>query len=540
MYFYLPVLIGSNSTVALGFLLVVILLFPSPSIHSFSMPGGLPVHFFNNAGASQMAPQVLERIMCHLQLEMKEGGYNAAAIVQEEHFGVYQTIGRLINASDPMFEIALVESATVAWTRIFYSMADSILDRALDQSGSSYDYSEARLQKVILVSEAEYAANIVAILKYAREQNQRSRAIQWRVFAIPSTLIKSDRNDQDYTFSTGVVDVEIFEDIVSGRWEVEEWKDLAKGSEIIGEGCDHDGGRRQMVRIKPEDIALVCITHIPTNSGIINPVNEIGKCIEEFNTKAMSETGDTLPSILYIVDACQSIGQISVDVQCMRAHALTATGRKYLRGPRGTGFLFVKSDVVAKLIPSEVDHAAAPLTFQTKGDLSNKEEFEDKYISIDIGYKKGAGRFEYWESNLSTRLGLGVAVSYCVDEIGVEYIEKRIIELSAILCQRLNTICPIEIYHADSIQCGIVTFSVKGMDPTSIKKTMLSPLGDERFELSVVPRTSTPIDSARTDVEDLIRISLSYINTFDEIESFINKLGDLVGMDEDRNSGNLM
>lgn len=522
----MPVLTGNRSSVALGFFLVVILLFPSPRIYSLSMPESLPVRFFNNAGASQMAPQVFERIVCHLQLEMKEGGYNAAAIAQEEHSKVYQTIGRLINASDPMFEIALVESATVAWTRIFYSMADSILDRALAQLGSSYDYSEARLQKVILVSEAEYAANIVAILKYTREQNQRSHAIQWRVFAIPSTLKKYDGHDQDSTFSTGVVNVDIFEDIVSGRWEVEEWKDLAKGSKEIGEGNDQGGESKQMIGIKPEDIALVCITHIPTNSGVINPVNEIGECIDKFNTKVMSETGVNLPSILYIVDACQSIGQISVNVQCMRAHALTATGRKYLRGPRGTGFLFVKSDVAAKLIPSEVDHASAPITFETKG--AHKQEFENKYIDIEIGYRKGAGRFEYWESNLSTRLGLGVAVSYCVDEIGVEYIEKRIKDLRAILCQRLHTIGRVQIYHRDSIQCGIVTFSVKGMDPTLIKKTMLSPLGGERFELSVVPRTSTPIDSATTCAEDLIRISLSYMNTVDEIDSFINKLGDLV------------
>jgi selenocysteine lyase/cysteine desulfurase len=101
--------------------------------------------------------------------------------------------------------------------------------------------------------------------------------------------------------------------------------------------------------------AIVCVTHIPTNSGILNPVQEIGEAIAHYNENARDKQ-----TILYLVDACQSVGQLDVNVQLIRCHGLTGTGRKYLRGPRGTGFLFVTSAI--DLIPSHIDHACAPVT----------------------------------------------------------------------------------------------------------------------------------------------------------------------------------
>jgi selenocysteine lyase/cysteine desulfurase len=530
-----------------------------------------PLHFFNNAGASPSPPKVLETILAHLDLEVKEGGYGAAKIVQEDgrldH--VYDAVIKLINAASPM-EVALVESATVAWTRAFYSMVDYILELELEleQRRGDTDININTnmnanilppLEKVILVSEAEYAANIVAIVKFCSDQNRRHGAfIRWKIYVIPSTQIHVNVGNSNggpkaemEMESTGIIDVEQFRTMLAGEMDISRLQEVRLG---IDKGNGNNEikslGSRTLptLILDPANIVMVCVTHIPTNSGIINPVSEVGKLIDHYNVKNEnthtytygSSSSSSMPRIFYLVDACQSIGQIAVDVQEMWAHAISATGRKYLRGPRGTGFLYMKRDLADTLCPSEVDHAAAPISFRVGNDNDNGNGNGNSLVGretleIDIKYSAGARRFEYWESNVSAKLGLGAAIDHLNGgDVGIQMVERRIIHAASRLRKLLEPIENVVLYHNhQSIQlCGIVCFSVKGVESNVVKDAMgvavvasgtCSENGD-RFELSVVPRTSTPIDSSNTGTCDLVRASLSYFNTNEEIERFVVKL----------------
>ena len=474
---------------------------------------------FNNAGASTSPPEVTNTIIQHLQLEVEVGGYHAASLVNIDK--VYSSIARLIGIDDgstdnksqittydPRDGIALVESATVAWTRVFYSMLETKERELILQHQNNNAISNEKKELVILVSEAEYAANLVAAVKFARDHITYN-TIQWRVIAIPSTKCEGD-------IPTGVIDLEAFRSIL-------------KGSYSIGESrC-----------IDPSSIVMVCITHIPTNAGIINPVDEIGQMIHEYNSLNNDDT--KLPKIMYLVDGCQSIGQIQVNVKEMQCHALAATGRKYLRGPRGTGFLYVQKSIANVLEPSHIDHAAAPVVRMPTPSSQMHSLEEDNEFGLSHTYQPGARRFEFWESNISTRLGLGAAIDVALD-VGMENIEKKCASLGRKLRQQLlHTIQGVQVYHAEESTCGIVTFSIDDVDATIIKERMQNGIEDLEdssndiccFHLSVVPASSTPIDSTSTGLGDrrLLRASLSYFNTDDEIDMFCKALCKVIGVE---------
>ena len=510
---------------------------------------------FNNAGASPSPPVVVHTVTAHMNREVELGGYLAAARAEQQLDGVYASAHRLIhgsgvgdgahnggggNANDgkqARREIALVESATVGWTRVFYSMAECLARQArreaaalADASSDNISTNDIVLERIMLLSEAEYAANVVAAVKFCREQNElgeqesKSRShVRWRVMTIPSTTyIDADGRTQ----STGVVDTKALDDMMCGRW-------------VMDDPDDDDKDKQRL--LDPRSIVLVCVTHIPTNSGIVNPVDEIGEIIEAHNDRYRGQADDdsssraNLPACLYLVDACQSAGQIDVDVRAMRCHALTATGRKYLRGPRGTGFLYVREEVAEALIPSHIDHAAAPIAvvpqLSRRGCGTGSFDITE---CLEFGYQPGAARFELWESNIAAKLGLGAAIDYAIYEVGMATIEENCCRLGAELRARLRSMDMIDVYH-DNVdeegekltgRCGIVTFGIEGLESALIKKRLMDgSSGGACFEVSVIPATSTPVDSAKMMAKDLVRASLSYENTMDEIILFVERLG---------------
>lgn len=436
------------------------------------------MYHFNHAGASPSPPSVIERVKQHLELEQEIGGYAAAEAVTEELNSIYRSIATLIHADSPN-EIALVESATVGWTRAFYAMTAKQL-------------RDNPTRNVILISEAEYAANVVSACQWARSH-------EWTVLAIPSSTSTTHHDSNDaVTTNTGKVDIMVLHQMLEGNYH---YTDPRDGS---------------TTRLDPHSIALVCITHVPTNSGIVNPVERIGALVSDYN-----DVHNTVSvPILYLVDACQSIGQIDIDVGKIYCHALVATGRKYLRAPRGTGFLFVASCILESLIPSHVDHFGFPIrnvptSYQDGLAIQNL---------LDFAPRPDARRFEFWESSAAGRLGLGIAVKHALD-VSVMKIQAECHAHSRKLRSKLASLPGIHVHHENNSTCGIVTFISTTVDSKSIKQD----LRKAGFEVTIVPATSTPIDSAKMGIPHLVRASISYTNTEDEIDLFIKCLASILG-----------
>ncbi|CAB9524471.1 cysteine desulfurase [Seminavis robusta] len=246
---------------------------------------------FNHAGASPSPPSVVEAVLNHMKLEQTLGGYTAAEMANLP--GVYQSVARLLHLPsnncqeknytyNPTHEIALVESATVAWTRLFYSMVQYQHQRQPQPQPQPQPQ-----QRVILVSEAEYAANVVAACQWAKDHSRlystsSSNEPAWTVLSITSS------KNKDGT-STGCVDLEVLQQMFRGKYNY-------RTDTVVQQPLD------------PATIAMVCITHIPTNSGIVNDVEAIGQVIAQHNGHNNNNTLQEVPSCLYLIDACQSAG----------------------------------------------------------------------------------------------------------------------------------------------------------------------------------------------------------------------------------------
>lgn len=241
-----------------------------------------------------------------------------------------------------------------------------------------------------------------------------------------------------------------------------------------------------------ERVKLVSITHVPTNGGLVNPAAAIGDAVRQSDA-------------LYLIDACQSVGQLPVDVERIGCHMLSTTGRKYLRGPRGTGFLYVKRDIIPQLEPPFLDLHAATWV--------DRDRYE---IRAD------ARRFENWETNYAGKIGLGVAIDYAM-EFGVESTWLRLQSLAERLRSRLNEIDSVTVRDLGEVRGGIVTFTVDGVDHDVVKRK----LAESRMNVTVSGPASTLLDMQDRGIDSLVRASVHYYNTDDEIERFVSRIDEI-------------
>lgn len=231
-----------------------------------------------------------------------------------------------------------------------------------------------------------------------------------------------------------------------------------------------------------ESVKLISITHIPTNSGLVNPAEKVGELAKKYG-------------ILYLLDACQSIGQYPIDVNKIGCHFLSATGRKYLRAPRGTGFLYANKSLLKSLKPGNIDlHSASWI---------NADAYE---------VRTDAKIFETWESNLAAKSGLVQALKE-VNTLGIDNIWKRIIHLAQYLRSELEKIETIKVTDIGTVQSGIVTFT-SSMDATQLKEKLSS----KGFNTVVSHKSSALLDMGDRNLEEVVRASVHYYNTEQEVD----------------------
>lgn len=191
-----------------------------------------------------------------------------------------------------------------------------------------------------------------------------------------------------------------------------------------------------------------------------------------------------------------------IDVAELQCDFLSAIGRKFLRGPRGTGFLFVKDKWLATLEPAMIDHFGAPWV------ATNQYQLRDD-----------ARRFETWENSYALRAGLGVAIDYA-DQIGIYLIAERVGMLADTTRSLLTEDPQIVLRDIGSAKCGIVSFSIEGSDPRQIDQHM----AEGGFAIGASPPSSTRIDAERRCLPTVLRIAPHYYNTEDEITRAVEHL----------------
>ncbi len=235
-------------------------------------------------------------------------------------------------------------------------------------------------------------------------------------------------------------------------------------------------------RMIDDRVRLIAITWVPTNGGLVNPAGDVGRIARA-------------AGIPYLLDACQAVGQMIISVDEIGCDMLTATGRKFLRGPRGTGFLYVRANFLPRLEPPMIDHFAAP------------------WVALDqYQLRPDARRFENWENNYAARLGLGVAVDYAL-EIGLDQIEQRCRTLSTGLRQQLAMVPGVTLHDLGPNPASIVSFSVAGLEAAKVKAY----LSEQGINVAVSSPSSTLIDASARNLTDVVRASPHYYNNEEEI-----------------------
>ncbi len=232
---------------------------------------------------------------------------------------------------------------------------------------------------------------------------------------------------------------------------------------------------------------LIAITWVPTNGGLTNPAAAIGRIARKHG-------------ITYLLDACQAVGQMEVNVRKLGCDMLSATGRKFLRGPRGTGFLYVKRDLLRSLEPPMIDHFAAPWVARDRYEL-----------------RDDARRFENWENNYAGHFGLGAAVDYAL-AIGIANIEKRSRMLANRLRAGLRAIKGVTVRDLGRNPSAIVSFTMEGQDAVELVKRA----DRAGITIGASDPESTLIDAYKRGLPMLVRASPHYYNTEAEVDRLID------------------
>ena len=261
-------------------------------------------------------------------------------------------------------------------------------------------------------------------------------------------------------------------------------RERKSGIEIIVIGPNDEGelDLEAMEAALDDRVKVIAISHVPSSSGQINPVQDVGRLARRHH-------------IPFLLDACQSVGQLPIDVEAIGCDMLTATGRKFLRGPRGTGFLYIRQSLQARLEPVMLTNQAA------------------LWISAhNYQLRTDAQMMEAWERNVAAQLGMAQAVRYLL-EIGVEAASDRSLMLAQRLRAALRDLPGFRLTDPGRQHSAIITCQHDRLSPQEIKTT----LEQRNIAVQVASVMHTRLDLEARGIESTLRISPHYINHDDDI-----------------------
>jgi len=381
-------------------------------------PGSETLIHLNNAGSSLPAASTLAAQKSYLDLEAREGGYEATSIAAEE-INRFSTASAALLNCDPN-EVAFQSGASEAWWRAFLAADPQPGDR-------------------VLAGTTEFQSAAFGLMQ-ARER--------------------------------GVI-VDMVPDDATGQI------DLVALQSMLG-----------------QPTKLVCLTQIAMSNGLVNPVEQIGSMIRD--------TG-----ALYLLDACQAAGQMPLDVDVLQCDFLTATGRKWLRGPRGSGMLYVRGSILDDLTdPVFVDGRSA---------------LWDTTDTYQLA--RGSTRFELQEMNPGGKVGLGAAITYALDT-GIEAIQERVLMLATALRDHLRDVPGITVTDRGEQLCGIVTFVSDSLSPGVLRQA----LNEQRINVSAPNASDSRYMFDAVGVDAVVRASPHYYNTEEELDRFVSALSTIVSI----------
>jgi selenocysteine lyase/cysteine desulfurase len=235
-------------------------------------------------------------------------------------------------------------------------------------------------------------------------------------------------------------------------------------------------------------VKLVSLVHVPTNGGLINPV------------RAVADLAHSAGAMVFL-DACQSIGQLPLDFVSSGVDVIAASGRKWLRGPRGTGVLAIRPDLRPRLIDGRAALWDSPGTFTLS---------------------KEAKAFELWEYNVADRLGFIEAARYAL-ALGIDDIAAAVSSRASLTRSLLSAVPGVTVHDLGADRCGIVSFSVAGHSAEEVRDY----LWDQGVAVSVTYDTSTQFDMTRRGLKSLIRASPHYFVSPEQIASFARKIEEI-------------
>jgi selenocysteine lyase/cysteine desulfurase len=263
--------------------------------------------------------------------------------------------------------------------------------------------------------------------------------------------------------------------------------EVRRAADLVSGGADPQSVKELL---RDPRVRLLAVTWVPTNSGLMQPVETLGEVAEA--------TG-----VPYLVDGCQAVGQIPVDVAKLRCDFFSGTARKFLRGPRGIGFLYVSDRALQR--------GDFPLYIDMRG--------ADWVSANSFAPAPDARRFENWEFAYSLVLGLGEAARYAL-EVGVDRGGRRARELAATLRSRLSGLGGIRVLDRGKELAAIVTIDVAGWDAGELAKVLRA----RGINTSASLRAYAVIDMDEKRAATALRLSPHYYNTEEEIERVVEQL----------------